>query len=88
MIITLFIYVTASLFGIISTLLPDFQVFPSEVFNGISWFTTTMLELNSIFLVVPIILNALVFLLKFISYFLLYKISIKAINYLRGSNSL
>lgn len=87
MLVTLAIYIVAILFGMISILLPDFQVLPQAIFDSIHWFFSQLLELDSIFLVISTILTGIVFFLKFLSYFALYKITIKAVNYLRGAGS-
>jgi hypothetical protein len=85
MIITIAIYIISGLVGSIALLFPDFQVYPASVFEGIHFFINTFLELNSLFLIIPIILTALVFFCKFLVYFMLYKLSIKLLNYFRGA---
>jgi hypothetical protein len=88
MIFTIAIYVLSSLLGFINLLFPDFQIWPDVVFEVINTFITGLLELNTFFLIIPLLLTALVFLLRFFSYFFLYKITTKILNYFRGSGEI
>lgn len=88
MIITLLIYIISSLFGMIALMLPAIQLWPDSVLNAISWFFSCIYDLKSIIFFIPQLLAALSFFLTFLTYFILYKLIIKAIGLLRGSSNL
>lgn len=85
MIITILIYIFAGILGVIAMLFPDFEILPPQVYDAIINFVNSFLEMNSLFLIVPNVLTVLIFFFKFLIYFLLYKITIKILNYLRGT---
>ena len=88
MVVTLIIYIIGLLINTINSLLPDWQVWPDEVFESINWFFNTLMELSSIIFFMPILLDAILFLLNFIAYYCLYKIIIKVVNLMRGANGI
>jgi len=87
MIITLVIYVIAIILGMIAMLLPDWRVMPQPVYDTITFLVDKLIALDSIFLVFSIFLGVFIIFLKFLTYFALYKITIKVVNYLRGTGS-
>ena len=85
MIITLAIYIISGLIGVIALILPVLQVFPDQVYEFIEVFVTRLLELNTFFLIIPDMLIAVLLFLKFLTYFFIYKITAKILNYFRGA---
>lgn len=88
MIISAFIFIISLFVGLIAFLLPDFQVLPDIFFEATENFVLWALELNSIFLIVDNLFLAGVFFLKFLNYFLIYKLAVKILNYFRGAEGL
>lgn len=88
MIVTLVIYIINIFLSILVLLLPSVNIIPQKVYDSIAFIIDKLVDLNSIFLIVDNILIALVFFIKFLVYFLTYKIIIKLINLMRGAEGL
>lgn len=88
MIFTALIYIISVLFNMVALALPAFQILPQIVFTSIDFFFTKLMELNSIFYFIDNVLIVGLFFLKFLAYFLLYKLFVMTLNYFRGAGGL
>lgn len=84
MITTAIIYVISLLIGVLGFLLPSFQIWPDSVFEAFDYFITNLTDLSVLFIFIPTIFTALIFFIKFLTYYLTFRISVKIFNYLRG----
>jgi len=87
MIVTIGIYIVSIFIGLIALILPDLHVWPTVVHTSIQSFFGTIIKLDSAIFFIDILLNAFVFFLRFLTYFFIYKITIKVLNYFRGVGS-
>lgn len=88
MITSAIIYLMSILLATIALVLPDLQVWPDKVLNGIGFFVDNIMSLNSLFFFVDNLLGAISFFLKFLTFFIIYKLSVKFINWIRGADSI
>lgn len=88
MILTVIIYVFALILSSVAFVLPSIQILPDIVFEAITNIFTWILELNSMLFWIDNFMNAFVFFLNFLNYYLIYKISVMVINYFRGAKGL
>lgn len=86
MITTLLIKLLTFLIGIITTLLPTWQIWPDSLLTGLSYFFTQLLNFNFLF-PIDTLLQAIIFLISFETVYFSSKILMKLFNYVRGTGS-
>jgi len=72
MIIDLFFYLTGFVFDAIG-LLPKWQIWPQQVYDGIFYFTSILMKINFLF-PIDTLLVCIVFFCKFFTYYLIFRI--------------
>jgi hypothetical protein len=85
MIIDILLFVVGTILTAIGQVLPDFQLWPDIVFEGWRWFITGILDFNVFLPVVYDLFDAATWFIHFLSYYFLYKLTVKGFNYLRGA---
>jgi hypothetical protein len=85
MVITIIAYIIGLFITVIAFVLPEWQLWPEEVFTAIDYFFSNLINLNNILIVVPDILLAIVFVMKFLFWFGIFLIVRKLFNYIRGT---
>lgn len=86
MIITLVLYVFVMFINIITTILPDWQVWPSALLDAFTYFLGVIATLNFI-LPIDTLFTVLVVAITFESTYLVAKIITKVFNFFRGTGS-
>lgn len=84
MIPTIIFYIVGLFISMIAFVFPDWQLWPEIVFEGFEYFIDTLMSLNVVLLVVPDILEATQFLIRFLVYFFIFLLLRKVFNYFRG----
>jgi len=84
MVITIIAYLVGLIISIIAVILPEWQVFPEKVFTAFENIVVSFVGLNNLFLVIPDILEASIFFLRFMFWLGLFLIIRKIFNFIRG----
>lgn len=85
MIFTILFYIVGLFATVIGIVLPDLQLWPDIVFQGIGYVVNALLNTRVILFFIPTLLAAFVFYIRIISYLLIYIIVRKIFNYIRGA---
>jgi len=87
MIVSLFIYIGSYIIGFFALLLPNWTIWPDTVKDGVFYFADKIGDLN-IILPIDEWFDALQLFIRFLTYFLIFKLVVGLINWLRGSGSI
>lgn len=85
MIVTAFIYIIGLFISALTLVLPEWQLWPSVVFEAFQYYIEKIMALNNIFIVIPEFFEASAFFLRFLFWFGVYLLARKVFNYLRGT---
>ena len=85
MVISVFIYIIGFFLTTLTFVLPEWQLWNEKVFSGFEYFLNNLINLNNVLIVVPDILQAVTFFLRFLFWFGIFLITRKVFNYIRGT---
>lgn len=86
MIVTLVLYVLTMLLNMISTILPNWQIWPQSLLDGLTYFFSTLWKFDFI-IPVATLFQVILFMVSFEVVYFNAKIIMKVFNYLRGTGS-
>ena len=86
MITNILLYIFASLITLVCWILPKWQIWPSDVLDGITYFFQQLAVFNFIF-PIDTVFNVLTFLIYFEVAYFTAKLVMKFFNYIRGTGS-
>jgi hypothetical protein len=87
MIVSLFLYIFSYLIGFFALLLPDWTIWPQDLKDGIYYFADKIGDLNIILPIDNWFIAAQTF-VRFLIYFLIFKLIVGIINWIRGAGSI
>lgn len=87
MIADIFLIIVGWLLQVIIFLLPKWSIWPQTLIDGLTWFFTSLMNLNIVFPVDTLLLCISTFII-FQVYYLQAKIILKIFNYIRGAGGL
>lgn len=86
MIITALLSLFTLIISTITLLLPSWDIFPPDLYNGLTYFFSSLAKMNFIF-PVDTLFTVLLFIVNFEVIYFTAKIIMKIVNYIRGTGS-
>lgn len=84
MIVDILLAFLATIINAVCFILPTWQIWPSDILQGLSYFFASIAKLNFIF-PIDTLFNVIVFIVQFEVYYLSVKLILMVVNFFRGT---